>query len=336
MSLGVTVGISFGSLFGLILIWFLISVLKSFIVVAQNERVIVESWGKYNRTLTAGFHCLMPVRDRIRKILWKHNQISVNKYGNETIQMTQSLVHKIDLRESLFDFPLQSIITRDNVELKIHLMALYQIVDPVRVCYEIYDLPLAVGNLVKTTLRSVIGAMGLDDTLASRDEINQLIQQKVSHICLNWGFKLNKVELLEIIPTKDVQIAMNSQIAAERIRRASIIEADGQREKVRTEAEGATQKMIAISKGRQQVTILIARGQADSRTLIAEGEARALKVLAEAVKPFNVDATQYLISIKYLETFGKIATSSSRSIVYFPLNTNLVGEFRTILNTRKK
>ncbi|KAJ5075369.1 stomatin-like protein 2 [Anaeramoeba ignava] len=331
----VAFGATIGGLVGIFLIWFIIQCCRNCIVVSQNERVIIESFGKYKKTLMPGLHVLMPIRDRARYIVWRTTDSTVNNLHQERVNIHQAWKKRIDLRESIFNFPLQTIITRDNVKLQVDAMVLYQLIDPVRVTYEVVDLSYAVSNLVHTTLRSVIGGMGLDDTLASREEINNLIQQKVSHVCLNWGLQLNRVEILEIIPTNTVQRAMDSQISAERVRRATIITADGARESQKTKAEGETQKMIALSKGYQQVRILQAKGEADSKILIAEAEAQSLRIISEALSDFGYDSTQYMIAIKYIETLTRLATSSSRTIFYLPLDVNLVGALREILDTKK-
>ena len=153
----------------------------------------------------------------------------------------------MNLRQTIFDLPLQSIITRDNVEITVHPMMVIQITDPVRVAYEVvvgsgvhsqtYDLIEAVERLVQTSLRSVIGDMGLDDTLASREEIEKLVSNKVCKVCQDWGLTISGVDLLEIDPTDTIQAAMHEQIRAERYRRTQKVPAEGYAEQVRLEGE---------------------------------------------------------------------------------------------------
>jgi len=285
----------------------------------------VERYGKFDRKLDAGFHFLLPFVEKPRGFTWRQHDVYYNEYGNEVIQVTQKRLTRIDLRETVMDFPLQSIITRDNVEIRIHPMLLYKIEDPVRACYEVYDLAHAVEKLVQTTLRSIIGDMGLDDTLASREEINRTLTQKISNVVLNWGFRLLKVELLEILPTPTIQEAMHKQIAAERMRRAAIITADGYRERVKTEAEGECQSMIALSKGDQQSGVTQAKGQGDARLIKANAEAEAVRIVGAALKDFNIDTTQYLVGIKYIETFTNLAVQATKRLIYFPYETDVVG-----------
>jgi len=275
--------------------------------------------------LDAGAYFLIPFVERPRYLTWRNAETYYAEGGRQTVKITQTKISRIDLRDSIMDFPLQSIITRDNVEIQIHPMLLYRIVDPVRACYEVYDLSHAVEKLVQTTLRSIIGDMGLDDTLASREEINKTLSQKISNVFLNWGFKLLKVELLEILPSPTIQEAMHKQIAAERMRRAAIISADGYREQTKTEAEGECQSNIAISKGEQQVSIITAKGYSDAKVLKASAEAEAIRIIAVALKEFNIDATHYLVGLKYIETFIHLALQATKRVVYFPYETDIIG-----------
>lgn len=211
-------------------------------------------------------------------------------------------------------------------------MLFFELVDPIRVAYETYDLHHAVEKLVQTTLRSIIGDMGLDDTLASREEINRGILQKIDHVCLNWGIKICRVELLEIIPTQSVQEAMHNQLAAERLRRASIVTAEGYREKVKTEAEGNCQASIALATGRQQSMIIRAKAAADARVIIARAEADAIRIVGETLSDLNIDTTQYMIATKYMETLTAVAGNASERKIFLPLETDIGGATRLIGN----
>eukprot|EP00003_Mantamonas_plastica_P014398 TRINITY_DN24_c0_g1_i2.p1 TRINITY_DN24_c0_g1~~TRINITY_DN24_c0_g1_i2.p1 ORF type:complete len:238 (-),score=76.26 TRINITY_DN24_c0_g1_i2:267-980(-) len=228
------------------------------------------------------------------------------------------------------DFPLQSIITRDNVEIHVHPMILYRIVSPIKVAYEVYDISHAVEKLVQTTLRSIIGDMGLDDTLASREEINRLLNIKISQVCLNWGIELKKVEILEIVPGPSIQQAMHKQIAAERIRRAAIISADGFREMTKTEAEGECQSVIAISKGEQRVSILRATGYSEAKVIMATAEAQALTTISESLSHYGIDPTQYMVGLKYIETLSNLALRATKRVVYFPFETSISGALKEV------
>lgn len=223
------------------------------------------------------------------------------------------------------DFVTQSIITRDNVQLDVHPMLVYRLIDPVRVAYETFDLSHAVEKLVQTTLRSVIGDMGLDDTLASREEIERGMSTRIRHICRDWGLEIKSVELLEITPNRTVQEAMHKQIGAERVRRANIVTADGVREKLKLEAEGHMQAAIAVATGHQRVAITQATGSADARLAIAKAEAEAVRLIAESLREFDVNPVQYMIGLKYIQTMRSIAGAASKRSVYFPYEADVVG-----------
>jgi len=322
---GIIIGSTLAAFVGLFLLIILVAVISSIKIVEKGTAMVIERFGRYDRKLEAGFHFLVPFVEKPRLIVWREHDVYYNVYGREEVQVSQRKTSRIDLRETVMDFPLQSIITRDNVEIQIHPMLVYKIEDPVRACYEVYDLPHAVEKLVQTTLRSIIGDMGLDDTLASREEINRTLTKKISHVFLNWGFKLLKVELLEILPGSSIQEAMHKQIAAERMRRAAIITADGYRERVKTEAEGECQSMIALSKGEQQVGVTNAKGQGEAKVLKANADAEAIRIVGAALKEFKVDTTQYLVGIKYIETLTNIAMGATKRVIYFPYETDIVG-----------
>lgn len=167
--------------------------------------------------------------------------------------------------------------------------------------------------------------MGLDDTLASREEINRGTLQKIQQVCLNWGIEICRVELLEIIPTPSVQQAMHNQLSAERLRRAAIVTAEGYREKVKTEAEGNCQATIALATGAQQSAIIKAKAKADAKILIARAEATALSTVGEALRDMDVDATQYMIALKYMNAFKSVAFAAEKRTLLLPFETNIVG-----------
>jgi len=327
---GFIIGLTFVGLIGLLVLIFVLYALVNIKVVEKGTTMIVERFGKFHKKLDAGIYFLVPFIDKPRLLTFRSAETFFTEGGRQHVKITQRKVDRIDLREAVMDFPLQSIITRDNVEIQIHPMLLYRIVDPVRACYEVYDIADAVEKLVQTTLRSIIGDMGLDDTLASREEINRTLSQKISNVFLNWGFKLLKVELLEILPSPSIQEAMHKQIAAERMRRAIIITADGYREQTKTEAEGESQSMIAVSKGEQQVSVIAAKGQGDAKVLKANAEAEAIRVVSTSLKEFSLEPTQYLIGLKYIETFTNIALQATKRIVYFPYETDILGAMKEI------
>jgi regulator of protease activity HflC (stomatin/prohibitin superfamily) len=172
--------------------------------------------------------------------------------------------------------------------------------------------------------------MGLDDTLASREEINRAILHKIYNVCLDWGMQINQVEVLEIQPTNSIQEAMHKQLSAERVRRAAIVTAEGYREQVRTEAEGAAQAAIAISNGEAAVMRLKAEGVAKSKELLADAEARAVETVASMLQLCGVEPTQYLIAMRYLEAFSQMARQAASRHVIFPIEASLHGAVRDV------
>ena len=179
--LGTYFGVVFAIPLGIFVIWALVNIM----VVRQKECVIVERWGKFYRKLDAGLYWLVPLVDRPQRVIWRETVIE-----NDLIKIRQKHDYRLDMRQRVMDFVIQTIITRDNVEIGVHPMIFFEFINPIRIAYETYDLHHAVEKLVQTTLRSIIGDMGLDDTLASREEINRGIVQKISHVCLNWGIKI--------------------------------------------------------------------------------------------------------------------------------------------------
>jgi regulator of protease activity HflC (stomatin/prohibitin superfamily) len=242
------------------------------------------------------------------------------------MHISQEKLTRIDLREACLDFLPQTVITRDNVSLTIHPLLVYRISDPVRAVYEVFDLHQAIEKLVQTTLRSEIGDLGLDDTLASREEINRAISQKISGMCRNWGFELLKVELLEITPTSTILNAMHELIRAERVRRAEIITAHGKRQKLSLDSEGNLNEAVYLAQGEQRKAVIMSRGVADSKLIIANAEAQALKTLGDALAAVDdIDPAQYMMALKYVEALSAVASSAGRRDVLLPLDTDASG-----------
>jgi regulator of protease activity HflC (stomatin/prohibitin superfamily) len=191
-------------------------------IIPQAETRIIERLGKYNRTLESGVNIIIPVFDKPRSIFWRYRVTDVS--GDDIV--TQRMTKKIDLREQVFDFPRQNVITKDNVTIEIDAMLYFQITDPVKSTYEIANLPNAIEKLTQTTLRNVLGELDLDECLVSRDIINTKLRAILDEATDKWGVKVNRVELQDITPPPEIQKAMEQQMRAERDRRASILEAE--------------------------------------------------------------------------------------------------------------
>ena len=285
-----------------ILIFAALIVIKGIRIVKQSESMIIERLGKYSSTLEAGINVIIPIIDKPRTVQWRY----AVEDGQGRRYVTYKSRERIDLRETVFDFPKQSVITKDNVVTEINALIYFQIVDPVKSVYEINNLPNAIEKLTQTTLRNVIGELELDDCLASRDTINNKLRIILDDATNKWGVKVNRVELQDINPPQDIKEAMEKQMRAERNRRAQIIEAEGTKKATVLQAEGHKEAAINEAEGHKQAKILYAEGEATARIKVAEAEAQAIQKIASAVVETKADPAQYLISIKYIDTLEQI------------------------------
>ncbi len=224
---------------------------------------------------------------------------------------------KIDMREAVYDFPRQNVITKDNVTISINALLYFQIVNAKSAVYEIQNLPEAIEKLTQTTLRNLVGAIDLDETLVSRDKINHELRAILDDATNKWGVKVNRVELQDIIPPADIQQAMEKQMKAERERRAAILEAEGLKKSAILKAEGQKEAEINKAEGIKQSSILQAEGAAEARVKTAEAEAEAIRQVTEAIAK-NGQPDKYLIAMKYLETLKSITEGENNKIVYMP------------------
>ena len=269
----------------------LIFALKGIIIVQQAEVVIVERLGKYKKTLESGLNFIVPIIEAPRGVAWK---IVQKGYDGQTYSFIKEKT-RIDLRESVYDFPRQTVITKDNVSISINALLYFQIVDPKSAVYEIQNLPEAIEKLTQTTLRNLVGQLDLDETLVSRDKINVELRSILDEATNKWGVKVNRVELQDIIPPVDIQSAMEKQMKAERDRRAAILEAEGLKKSA----------------------ILKAEGYAQARLIEADAEKGAIERITDAFKNQG-QPDKYLIAMKYLESLQDIAKGQDNKVVYMP------------------
>ena len=277
--------------------------LKGIKIVQQSETIIIERLGKYHATLSSGLNIIIPVIDKPRQIIWRYS--SEGPMGNTVVQYVKE--NRIDLREAVYDFPKQNVITRDNIVTEINALIYFQIMEPERAVYEIANLPQAIEKLTQTSLRNVIGEMDLDDTLSSRDIINSKLQEILDDATNKWGVKVNRVELQDINPPMDIREAMEKQMRAERDKRATILE-----------AEGFKQSQVLKAEGDRQADINRAEGEAIARVTVAKAEAEALTVVTDAIKNKSGDPANYLIAIKYLETLKVMTSGKDNKVIYMP------------------
>ena len=260
------------SLIALLVVAFALQGIK---IVQQSETVIVERLGKYHSTLKSGLNIIIPFIDRPRQIIWRYS--TEGPMGNSIVKYVKE--NRIDLRETVYDFPKQNVITRDNIVTEINALIYFQIMDPVRAVYEIANLPQAIEKLTQTSLRNVIGEMDLDDTLSSRDTINTKLQEILDDATNKWGVKVNRVELQDINPPMDIREAMEKQMRAERERRAQVLAAEGEKRAAILSAEGQRESEIATAQGEKQAAVLRAEGEAEAKLLVAIADAESIETI---------------------------------------------------------
>ncbi|MCH4895587.1 SPFH/Band 7/PHB domain protein [Marinilabiliaceae bacterium JC040] len=317
---------------GIVAILFIAIVMSGVKIVRQSEVIIVERLGKYHKTLNSGINIIWPIIDRPRNIMWRYIQEGYD--GVKYINFKEK--SRIDLRETVYDFPKQNVITKDNVNVQINALLYFQIMDPIKSMYEIENLPDAIEKLTQTTLRNVIGELELDESLSSRDTINTKLRTILDDATNKWGVKVNRVELQDINPPEDIKAAMEKQMRAERDRRASVLEAEGQKKaKVLEaegykasqilEAEGLKESKIRTAEGERDADIARAQGEAKARITKAEAEAEAIRLINEAVKEEG-DPINYLIANKYIDTLKEMVSGKDNKTVYLPYEaSNVLG-----------
>lgn len=287
----------------------LILVKKSIAIIPQSETKIIERLGKYHATLQPGINIIIPFVDKPKPIITGNY-----RYTNS-----------IDLREQVYDFAKQNVITKDNVQTQINALLYFQIVDPFKAVYEINNLPNAIEKLTQTTLRNIIGELELDQTLTSRDTINTKLRAVLDDATNKWGIKVNRVELQDITPPESVLQAMEKQMQAERNKRAAILNAEGEKQAAILESEGEKASIINKAEAAKQQEILNAEGHAQARIRVSEAEAIAIQKITEAVGK-STNPANYLIAQKYIEMLNTIASGDKTKTVYMPIEaTNMLG-----------
>lgn len=263
-------------------------------IVPQARAAVVERLGAYKTTWKTGVHITVPFIDRIAK--------------------------SISLKEQVVDFPPQPVITSDNVHMQIDTVIYYQIADPKLYAYGVENPMVAIENLTATTLRNIIGDLELDGTLTSRDLINTKMRAILDEATDPWGIKINRVELKNIMPPKDIQDAMEKQMRAERERREKILQAEGEKKSAVLIAEGNKESTILEAEAEKQAAILKAEAIKAAKICEAEGEAEAiLKVqsaIAEGLKLINAaDPTDKAMTLKSLEALQKVADGKATKLI---------------------
>ena len=295
-----------------IVVLVLIFVKMAVVIIPQSETKIIERLGKYFATLKPGINIIIPFVDRAKEIV----TINRGRY---------SYTDTIDLREQVYDFDRQNVITKDNIQMQINALLYFQIVDPFKAVYEISNLPNAIEKLTQTTLRNIIGEMELDQTLTSRDTINSKLRGVLDDATNKWGIKVNRVELQDIIPPESVLNAMEKQMQAERNKRAAILTSEGEKQSQILKSEGEKAAHINQAEADKQQAILRAEGQAQARIRKAEAEAVAINRITEAVGK-STNPANYLLAQKYIQMLQDVADGDKTKTVFLPYEaSNLMG-----------
>ena len=266
-----------------LVVLFVIAIVSNIKIVPQAYAFIIERLGGYHQTWSVGLHVKIPFIDRISK--------------------------KVNLKEQVVDFPPQPVITRDNVSIQIDTVVYFQITDPKLYTYGVERPMMAIENLTATTLRNIIGDLDLDGTLTSRDTINTKMRSILDEATDPWGIKVNRVELKNIIPPKEIQSAMEKQMKAERERREAILRAEGEKKSAILMAEGEKESAILRAEAAKQAAIKEAEGEAEAIIALQTAVAEGIRRINEA------NPTKEYIALKSLESLEKVADGNATKII---------------------
>ena len=296
-----------GSILALVVLFAGIVILfKTVRMVPQGYEWTVERFGKYTHTMTPGLHFLIPV-----------------VYG---------VGRKINMMEQVMDVPSQDVITKDNAVVKVDGVVYFQVLDAAKAAYEVAQLEIAILNLVMTNIRTAIGSMDLDESLSKRDEINAKVLVAVDQATHPWGLKVNRIELKDIQPPRDLVDSMARQMKAEREKRANILEAEGHRASEILRAEGDKQAAILEAEGQKEAAFR----QAEARERLAEAEAKATQMVSDAIAGGNVNAINYFVAQKYIEAFKALAEAPNQKFVMMPMESaGVIGSLAGIAELAK-
>lgn len=265
-------------------------------IVPQGKEYTAETFGRYTRTLKPGLHLLIPVYERVGR--------------------------KIVVMESVLDVPQQDVITKDNASVRVDAVVFYQVMDAAMAAYRVRNMEHAIVNLAMTNVRTVVGALDMDECLSQREVINSRLLQAVDAATNPWGIKITRIEIRDLSPPADITDAMARQMKAERLRRAEITTADGDKQSAVLRAEGAKQSAILEAEGRKEAAFR----DAEAREREAEAEAKATDAVSKAIAKGDVNAVNYFVAQAYVEAFGKLATSDQQKTVIVPADmAGLVG-----------
>ncbi|MBN8802717.1 MAG: hypothetical protein ABS96_24520 [Lysobacteraceae bacterium SCN 69-123] len=265
---------------------------KTVRMVPQGYEWTVERFGRYTHTMSPGLHFLIPV-----------------VYG---------VGRKVNMMEQVLDVPSQEVITKDNAVVRVDGVVFFQVLDAAKAAYEVANLEVAMIALVQTNIRTVIGSMDLDESLSQRETINAQLLSVVDHATNPWGIKVNRIEIRDIQPPRDLVDSMARQMKAEREKRAQILEAEGLRQAEILRADGEKQAAVLEAEGRKEAAFR----DAEARERLAQAEAKATSMVSEAIAQGDVQAINYFIAQKYVEAFRELASSPNQKLVLMPMEAS--------------
>jgi regulator of protease activity HflC (stomatin/prohibitin superfamily) len=297
-----------GTIVGVVFIVVVVVVLAKLVrIVPQGFEWTVERFGKYTRTLTPGLHFLMP--------------------------FIYDIGRKMNMMEQVLDVPSQDVITKDNAVVRVDGVVFYQVLDAAKAAYEVANLEQAALALVMTNIRTVLGSLDLDESLSQRDAINAKLLTVVDEATHPWGVKVNRIEIKDIAPPRDLVDSMARQMKAEREKRAQILEAEGLRQSAILKADGEKQSAILAADGRKEAAFR----EAEARVRLAEAEAQATKLVSDAIASGDVNALNYFVANKYVEALKEMANSPNQKMLLLPVEaTGILGSLAGIAELAKE
>ena len=297
-----------GSIFAIALVVVVvIAIAMSVRSVPQGMEYTVERFGRYTHTMRPGLNLILPFVDRIGA--------------------------KMNMMEQVLDVPRQEVITKDNAMVSVDGVVFYQVLDAAKATYEVSRLQYAIGNLVMTNVRTVMGSMDLDQLLSQRDQINHLLLKVVDDATSPWGLKVTRIEIKDIAPPKDLIESMGRQMKAERDKRAAILEAEGLRQSAILKAEGEKQAAILQAEGQREAAFR----NAEARERAAEAEAKATTSVSDAIAKGSVQAINYFVAQKYIDALQRIASAPNQKLIFMPLEAaSVIGAIGGIAELAKQ